>query len=488
MTASKLPRNRTNSTLCIAGVYTRISDDRESEEAGVTRQNEDCRELAKRRGLPIYGTYTDNDTGASTRSNKPRPEYDQLLADAKAGFIHFIIAYSSSRLTRRPLELEGQIQLAEKYGVQFLYVKSPSFDLNTADGRQIARILAAADAAVAERTGELVARATLARAQSGRNHGGRRSYGFLADGVTVDLTEAAGLRKMAERVLSGVPCAALSRDLNEREEPTVSGARWTAVGVKQVLIKPRCAGITVNNGEEVGRLAGESILPEDIWRAVVAKLNSPTVEWTDRRGQRRVAPRYSNAHAPRWLGTGIYRCICGATMNIQTGSADHETAYRCSLRVKPEGTVHVRRDAEALDRYVGALVVERMSQPDAVELLTPVAPAGIDVNALRIEVANLRQRQIDLGAEYAEGDIPMPAFKAAARRIADKLAKAQQQLDSQTDRSPLAPLINASDVAAKLAEMPLGDRREVVKRLMTVRILPSRRPRFDPRCIEVTWR
>jgi hypothetical protein len=36
--------------------------------------------------------------------------------------------------------------LAEQYSVQCRYVASPSFDLNTAGGRLIARVLAANDA------------------------------------------------------------------------------------------------------------------------------------------------------------------------------------------------------------------------------------------------------------------------------------------------------------------------------------------------------
>src|SRR5579859_5770999 len=118
-----------------SGIYLRISDDREGRELGVGRQQEDCLSLSEHLHCVVYDFYKDNDISASPRSRKVRPDYQRLLADARAGAIDTIIAYTSSRLTRRPREHEDLIELAEQYGIQFHYVASPSFDLNTAAGR-----------------------------------------------------------------------------------------------------------------------------------------------------------------------------------------------------------------------------------------------------------------------------------------------------------------------------------------------------------------
>src|SRR5437763_7970265 len=131
----------------VAGIYERISEDREGKELGVDRQRTACTSLAAKLGVPVHRVYRDNDIGASTRSApKPRDEYNALLADAKAGIITMVISYSTSRLTRRPRENEDLIELAVASGVAFHYVKSPKYDLNTADGREGARNAAARDA------------------------------------------------------------------------------------------------------------------------------------------------------------------------------------------------------------------------------------------------------------------------------------------------------------------------------------------------------
>ncbi len=50
-----------------AGVYVRISDDPTGRAAGVMRQEEDCRALAKRNGWIVAQVYSDNDISASSR-------------------------------------------------------------------------------------------------------------------------------------------------------------------------------------------------------------------------------------------------------------------------------------------------------------------------------------------------------------------------------------------------------------------------------------
>lgn len=96
-----------------AAIYCRISRDAEGDGEGVERQERLCRELATRLDLNIVEVYTDNDIGVSDRTstNKQRTAYLQMIADARTGKFHHLLAYSNSRLTRRMLELEDLIQL-----------------------------------------------------------------------------------------------------------------------------------------------------------------------------------------------------------------------------------------------------------------------------------------------------------------------------------------------------------------------------------------
>lgn len=70
--------------------------------------------------------YVDNDRAAPSLSKKARPEYEAMVKAAMNGEFDTIIAYSMSRVTRRPKELETLIELATKHGVNFVHKVPPT--------------------------------------------------------------------------------------------------------------------------------------------------------------------------------------------------------------------------------------------------------------------------------------------------------------------------------------------------------------------------
>lgn len=99
----------------LAAIYSRISHDPEGRQAGVERQEQDCRRMAAERGWTVLEpVYRENDTSASTKSRQPRPVFEQLLQDSERGTFTVLLAHSRSRLTRRPLEYERLIALTSR--------------------------------------------------------------------------------------------------------------------------------------------------------------------------------------------------------------------------------------------------------------------------------------------------------------------------------------------------------------------------------------
>src|SRR4051812_12659673 len=123
-----------------AAVYTRLSQDRSGERIGVERQERLCREHAKAEGWSVVDVFEDNDTSASRK--RPRPEYERLLDQIRAGRIDVIICWHVDRLYRQLRDLEELVELAEKHQVGIAAVKSGTLDLSTASGRMSARLFA----------------------------------------------------------------------------------------------------------------------------------------------------------------------------------------------------------------------------------------------------------------------------------------------------------------------------------------------------------
>ncbi len=86
--------------MTLAVIYSRISHDPEGRQAGVERQEQDCRHLAAERGWQVLEpVYRENDVSASTRSKKRRPVFEQMLSDlSDARALHSsTVAWSARR-------------------------------------------------------------------------------------------------------------------------------------------------------------------------------------------------------------------------------------------------------------------------------------------------------------------------------------------------------------------------------------------------------
>lgn len=274
-------------------IYLRISDDREGRELGVQRQEKDLRALFARLGIDVVAVYSDNDIGASTRSRKPRPGYKRLLNDAAGGAFDVIGAYTSGRLTRRPRENEDLIELAEKSGIQYRYVASPSFDLNTAAGRRIARILAANDAGESEDIGErVIAARTQARA-AGKWLGGMRPFGYDRGGMIIREVESQAVRDAVRDVLAGASLRSIA-DMWTRTAPPTS---WTERTVNRLLDRDPATLSDVEAAlyqEAVGCVADKETPAEIAVKWVDRPVPIPGARW-DGSGVRRVLINPRNA-------------------------------------------------------------------------------------------------------------------------------------------------------------------------------------------------
>lgn len=474
------PQVRADLAQLLAAIYCRMSADREGRELGVARQEEDGRVVAARNGAVVAGVYIDNDISASTRSRKSRPEYKRMLADAAAGKIDVIIAYTSSRLTRKPREHEDLIELAERHGTQFWYVRSPSFDLNTSAGRRVARILAATDAGEAEDIQERVVRERLQQAQRGEWAGGRRPFGYEADGVTIKADEAAEVEVAVAAVLAGSSLRALVADFNARGVVTSTGGRWGTRELSRVIMRPRNAGLRQHRGEVIGKATWPAIVAEDLWRGAVAILSDPN---------RRTTP----GPARRWLGSGLYRCYCGLPARIYCPSATRRHAhpsYTCEAR-------HAYKSARGVDRLVWAVVIERLSRDDAVDLLAEDSPA--DIGDALARAAAARVRLDELATLYASQVITASQLATGSADLRAQLDAAEEQIAAASRVSVLAGLpLGREDVAEALERLPLDRKRAVIIRLFTVELWKGNKgrpkgwkptePYFDPQTVKFHWR
>lgn len=260
-----------------AAIYARISDDHEGQALGVRRQIEDARKLAKADGVAISdaSVFSDDDVSASTLSRKPRPEFERLVAYVLSGQVKRVYAYSNSRLTRRPMELEVLIQLSQRYGLSIRTKVSGNDDLSTADGRMVARLKASVDAGEAERTGERVKRQKEQRLARGIPPGSRfRTFGYTKANVKAGIPgwdvvpeEAEIVREVFERIANGDSMNAVTNDLRSRGVKRVSGEPWSFQATSRMLRSHIYAGYVAYQGQRGAKSSVPALVDEALFDA-----------------------------------------------------------------------------------------------------------------------------------------------------------------------------------------------------------------------------
>ena len=161
--------------------YTRLSLDKYDDQLGVTRQREDIAALARTLRWPeVTEFYEDNDVSANTDKRRPRPEFERLLRDMRAGVVTHVLCYDQDRLVRDMRQLEDVVDAVEA-GQAMLTSVNGDIDLLTDNGRMVARIKAAVARNELERLSRRIKRQKLQRAQRGiKNRGLLRTFGYRA--------------------------------------------------------------------------------------------------------------------------------------------------------------------------------------------------------------------------------------------------------------------------------------------------------------------
>lgn len=465
-----------------AAIYARISRDREGAGLGVDRQEADCRALAERLGWDVAAVFVDNDISAYDR-RKVRPEYRAMLDAIRAGEVRAVIAWHPDRLHRRAVELEEFITLAEAHDLQIQTVQAGAYDLSTAAGRMVARMLGAAAQHEVDHGRERVRRAKLEAAKAGKYRGGPRPFGYEKDGVTIRESEAQIVRDATKAVLAGRTLASIARELREQGATGTNGKPVTYNNLRDMLIRPRNAGIlakglpnrnaSTNNStrtyEEIGPASWPAIVPEEEWRALVALL-------TD--AKRLTAPITER----RWIGSGIYRCgvpvvgedgemhPCGGVLRVAPhgGTArrpfERRYLYRCTDRA------HLTISQRETDIYVMERVAEYLRDP---RIIAALQPGNADLAAERERRAALVALLASFDDRYADGQIPWALWQKSTTTTQAKIAEIDAKLAKGLSRSATSPILRAPDPGQAFLEAQLDIQRAVLALVVSIEVLPA---------------
>lgn len=372
-----------------AGIYTRLSYLDDGTEERCDRQEDDCRALADRLGWRISEQHVLSDPGRSAwlRSVR-RPGWQALVTAIESGAIDAVIVYHGDRLLRQPRDLETLIEVAERRRIR---IASPTGtrNLDSADDRYILRIEAAGFCRASDDSSRRIRRAHASRAAKGLPRpGGSRAFGFKRDNITHEPAEVAVIRELVDRLIAGTSNYGAMRWMNE-VSTTTAGGRWRQNTVKDMLRRPRIAGLIEYEGE-LHTAAWDPIIDPDTWQDLRVLLDVRRQQHT------RYTPPVGES-AVRYLLSGIARCgTCAGAMTVQIGHLAGKAKRRTYLCAHSGCSYRVGVSVPRLDDFVVGAGLGLLSDPEFTGGL-----AGGDEGGGAAEVNALMERKSAVEAQLA---------------------------------------------------------------------------------------
>jgi site-specific DNA recombinase len=459
-----------------AGIYARISSDREGDHLAISRQLADCELLAKTKGWQVVERYVDADISAY--SGRPRPEYLRMLEEIEAAVVEAVVVYHADRLHRHPRELEDFIDLCQRHQTKLATVTG-EIDLSTHDGQLIARIQGAVARKESDDKSRRIRRKHEELAQAGRlSGGGTRPFGYEANRRTIRPAEAATIRDCVRRALAGDSLRSICLDLNRAGVPTVTGAAWTSQTLKRMLTSARISGQREHRGDIVATAEWPAIITPAETQRLRAKLNDPE--------------RRTNRSARRYLLASLLRCHhCGNRLYSRPRD-DGARRYVCASGPGFDGCGKLTIMAEPLEQFIAEAVLHRLDSPELPRALNGDVSADPAGSEWQVEVERAQEKLDELAELWAQNEITRREWVTARAPIEKRLHAAKRRLAAINRTTELTPhLGNAKQLREHWAEMSLSRQKQIVGALLEhVIVGPGRRGynRFDPARLRPVWR
>ena len=288
-----------------AVIYARYSSHAQRD-VSIEQQFDACVKFAAGGKYTIVERYADRAVSGRTDN---RPQFQRMMKDAHKGGFDFVIAWKSNRMGRNMLQaMVNEAKLAD-LGIKCLYVEE-DFD-DTAAGRFALRNMMNVNQFYSENMAEDVRRGMADNASKCMvNNLPPFGYRKGPDGkFEIDEEQAAIVREIFSRVLSGWSIYDIQADLNNRGIKTSRGTAWKKQSFGHMLQNDKYTGV-YRWSDVVVEDGIPPILDRDTFDRVQMILNSKKKP----RGKQRMNDDYI-------LSGRIYCGLCGSPMTAQAGTS-----------------------------------------------------------------------------------------------------------------------------------------------------------------------
>lgn len=224
----------------IAALYARYSSDNQRAES-IVAQLRAGREYCQRRGYTIIKEYADE---AYTGTNDRRPQYQQMLADARRGLFEVVIFHKVDRSARNEFDYYRHKRELASCGVMVEY-SGQSIDMTTPEGALMENQMVGLAAYYSRNLSREVKKGLKENVLAGKITGGKPPFGFDVDAgkhYVINEQEAYAVRQIFTMYADGHGYTDILRWLNSHGFRTRRGKPFGKNSLHDLLCNRRYIG------------------------------------------------------------------------------------------------------------------------------------------------------------------------------------------------------------------------------------------------------
>ena len=414
-----------------AVLYCRYSSHAQRD-VSIDQQVKACTDYADRARIAIVRIFADR---AYSGTTDQRPEFQRMIAEAPELGVQYVLVYALDRFARDRYDSAIYKHRLKEAGIRVISATEPITD------DPMGVLMEAMLEGWAEYYSKELSRKIVRGMEDNASRcmvTGSIPYGYRKgpDGrYEIDPEQAAVVREIYGRVLSGEPLAAISADLNSRGLTTKSGARWNKSSFNTILSNERYTGVYIYRDV---RIPGgiPQIIDRETFEAVQDALQTKK---RPRRGDSPIRRRRENGV---YMLTGKLYCgLCGSPMVGISGKSTAEKInyyYTCKSRRQKTGCTAPMLRRERVEREIAQAIRTQLT-PERMDLLARATlqaqeeeTASSDLSLLQERLREVERgianiiRAIEKGVDSDDLAHRLNELKAQRKDLQARIAEAAQ--------------------------------------------------------------
>lgn len=506
-------------------VYGRVSTEHEAQLSALENQMEWYNmQLAKHPNWTVHKFYVDS--GISGTQMKKRPQFLQMLEDAKNGKFDLIFTRETCRFARN---LEETLRVTRELANHNVEVYFYFEELWTFEQRDMDRLIDHARRAQEESqvTSRRVLSGQFVSRKQGVLYGNGNILGYTREGDTyvIDPEQAETVRMIFNLYLQGNGSVKIAKILTEQKRKTATGKiKWDATTVMRTIRNRTYAGMNCYNKSRNNNFLEQKrvnnldmstyeyvegnfppIITDEMWQRA-QQLRESRTSTPSEPGEKKQARRSS---ADIW--TQKLRCSCGKCFrkNIWYTYKDGTRAYgyqcynqlnngtkkeRERLQLDTEGFCDQKMIADWKMDFMSKVVTDDLWQnrTEAVTLALDLlkqyykeeqaSGSASLLSAIRADLKKQQTRLDNLINMRADGEISKEEFATRRKAIDDEITRLTHELENRLSEKETANSFNFDAIAESLNELAGISNGEVSPELLSrlvSKVVPTSDTTFD---------